>query len=211
MNQSKPQKKVFISVVHQLKSIIQQDRLTAGDRLPSERELSDRLNVGRSSVREALRALELLGLIETRHGEGTFLRDFRDHHLVDLLGMFILQSGRAEEDVAEVKRWIEEQSLYQLFQLSDEKKNHLFEQIFRKFDQGSIQHASQLKAELVNGAGNQLAFKIWLVLNDFYQLQYDSEKLTAEDLQHLQNYLMSGTPEEALSLLCSLVKKQTVR
>ena len=46
------------------------------DRLPSERELSSRLNVGRSSVREALRALELVGLIETRRGEGTFIRNF---------------------------------------------------------------------------------------------------------------------------------------
>ena len=44
--------------------------------LPSERELSSRLNVGRSSVREALRALELVGLIETRRGEGTFIRNF---------------------------------------------------------------------------------------------------------------------------------------
>ncbi|WP_406566417.1 FadR/GntR family transcriptional regulator [Jeotgalibacillus aurantiacus] len=198
-----------MSVVHQLKSIIQHDRLMAGDRIPSERELSDRLNVGRSSVREALRALELLGLIETRHGEGTFLRDFRDHHLVDLLGMFILQSGRAEGDVAEVKRWIEEQSLHTLHQFSDEKISRLFEQIFQKYEQGFIQHASQLKAELVNGAGNQLAFKIWLVLNDFYQLQVDSEKLKAEDLKYLQTCLTSGTPEEALSLLCSLVKKPT--
>ena len=48
----------------------------SGDRLPSERELSSRLNVGRSSVREALRALELVGLIETRRGEGTFIRNF---------------------------------------------------------------------------------------------------------------------------------------
>ena len=52
---------------------MEEDGLVAGDRLPSERELSSRLNVGRSSVREALRALELVGLIETRGGEGTFI------------------------------------------------------------------------------------------------------------------------------------------
>jgi GntR family transcriptional regulator, transcriptional repressor for pyruvate dehydrogenase complex len=43
-----------------------------GDRIPSERELGNRLGVGRTSLREALKALEIMGLIETRVGEGTF-------------------------------------------------------------------------------------------------------------------------------------------
>ncbi|MDQ7864958.1 GntR family transcriptional regulator [Peribacillus frigoritolerans] len=68
--------------------MIEADSLLPGDKIPSERELSDRFNVGRSSVREALRALELLGLIETRRGEGTFIRDFQEHKLVELLGTF---------------------------------------------------------------------------------------------------------------------------
>ncbi|WP_431810888.1 FadR/GntR family transcriptional regulator [Lysinibacillus capsici] len=48
------------------------EKIQAGEKSPSERVLSERLGVGRSSVREALRSLELLGLIETRHGEGRF-------------------------------------------------------------------------------------------------------------------------------------------
>lgn len=45
----------------------------AGERIPAERELSQRLNVGRSSLREALKALEIMGMIETRLGEGTYV------------------------------------------------------------------------------------------------------------------------------------------
>jgi len=45
--------------------------LTAGTRLPSERELSRRLRVSRPSLREALRTLELMGVVDTRHGSGT--------------------------------------------------------------------------------------------------------------------------------------------
>jgi GntR family transcriptional repressor for pyruvate dehydrogenase complex len=44
-----------------------------GDRIPSERELGNRLGVGRTSLREALKALEIMGLIETRVGEGTYV------------------------------------------------------------------------------------------------------------------------------------------
>ena len=77
--------------------------LLPGDKIPSERELSERLDVGRSSVREALRALELLGLIETRRGEGTFIKDFQEHRLVELLGTFFLQNEKVNEDLAETK------------------------------------------------------------------------------------------------------------
>jgi len=84
--------------------MITMDGLKTGDKIPSERELSERLNFGRSSVREALRALELLGLIETRRGEGTFIRDFRGHQLVQLLSTFILQDEKAIRDVYETKK-----------------------------------------------------------------------------------------------------------
>ena len=50
--------------------------LTAGDRLPSERDFAEQLGVSRNVVREALRALELSGLIEKRQGKGAFVRAF---------------------------------------------------------------------------------------------------------------------------------------
>ena len=54
---------------------------------------------GRSTIREALRSLELLGLIETRRGEGTFLADFRKHQLVEVLAEFIMQQPDSILDV----------------------------------------------------------------------------------------------------------------
>jgi len=104
-NQSKT--KLYLEIVHQIREMITEDQLLPGDKLPSERELSERLNVGRSSVREAFRALELLGLIETRRGEGTYLRDFTNHHLVELLSTFILQDKQVRHDVLETKALIE--------------------------------------------------------------------------------------------------------
>src|SRR5690606_16556260 len=91
--------------------MIVRDGLLPGDKLPSERELSERLQVGRSSVREALRALELLGLIETRRGEGTFLRDVRNHQLVEILGGFILQDEHIKKDLLETKQLIEKDAI----------------------------------------------------------------------------------------------------
>ena len=90
-----------------LRNIIETEGLQPGDKIPSERELSERLVVGRSSVREALRALELLGLLETRRGEGTFIKDFQEHNLVELLGTFFLQEKKVNEDLAETKNLLE--------------------------------------------------------------------------------------------------------
>jgi len=73
MDKKTEQKKVFLDIDQQLRQLIKIEKIQAGEKSPSERVLSERLGVGRSSVREALRSLELLGLIETRHEEGTFL------------------------------------------------------------------------------------------------------------------------------------------
>ncbi len=60
-------------IIHEFKSLIDSGQITPGSRLPGERELAEMLNVSRPSLREALRALSLLGIVENRHGSGTFL------------------------------------------------------------------------------------------------------------------------------------------
>jgi GntR family transcriptional regulator, transcriptional repressor for pyruvate dehydrogenase complex len=61
-------------VVAEFQRLIAGGELAAGDRLPPERELAQLLGIGRNSVREALRQLELLGLIDSRRGDGTYVR-----------------------------------------------------------------------------------------------------------------------------------------
>ena len=65
--------RIYEEIVRQVKSMIAEGRLKSGDRLPPERDLAEKFVVSRTSVREALRALESLGLVEIRPGEGTFV------------------------------------------------------------------------------------------------------------------------------------------
>lgn len=67
--------KIYENIVEQIKKMVMQGRLKTGDRLPSERELAENLKVSRTSVREALRILESIGLIDCRSGEGNFIKD----------------------------------------------------------------------------------------------------------------------------------------
>lgn len=69
----------------QLKSELMQGRWKIGERLPSENEFCRSLGVSRVTVRAAIQQLEILGLVETRHGGGTFVRDFSTIDAMDTL------------------------------------------------------------------------------------------------------------------------------
>jgi GntR family transcriptional repressor for pyruvate dehydrogenase complex len=66
--------KVYEEVAKQLERLIL-EKLKAGDKLPSERELAEMLQVSRGSIRDAIRGLELMGLVEPRQGAGTIVRE----------------------------------------------------------------------------------------------------------------------------------------
>jgi len=74
--QFRPPRKVTIveSIVDQFVEQVQQGKLNPGDRLPSERQLIELFGVSRSSVREALQGLMVMGVIESRPGQGSFVR-----------------------------------------------------------------------------------------------------------------------------------------
>ncbi len=66
------------TIVHRLEELILDGTLKPGDRLPSERQLSDRLNASRPLIREAMKELRGRGVIETQHGRGSFVKGMLD-------------------------------------------------------------------------------------------------------------------------------------
>lgn len=66
-------KKVYMEIVEQIQNLIKEGRLKKGDKLPPERVLAEQLGVSRPPLREALAALEILGVIESRGGRGNFI------------------------------------------------------------------------------------------------------------------------------------------
>ena len=72
-------------VFEQLRSRILSGAYPAGTRIPNERELAEALRVNRASVREAVKRLEFLELVEVRHGLGTFVREVRDSSALQVI------------------------------------------------------------------------------------------------------------------------------
>lgn len=67
-------KKYYLQIIEQVRRLITEGSLKAGDQLPPERELSVQFGTSRASIREAMSALEILGIIESRSGQGNFIR-----------------------------------------------------------------------------------------------------------------------------------------
>lgn len=76
--------KVYEGVAKQIERLILK-KLRPGDKLPSERELAEMLAVSRSSIRDAIRSLELMGMVEPRQGAGTIVREISSDSLVNPL------------------------------------------------------------------------------------------------------------------------------
>lgn len=189
--------KVYIEIVRKLRAMIDEDGLKAGDKIPSERELSERLHVGRSSVREALRALELLGLIETRRGEGTFLRDSRGNQLVQLLSTFILQDEKAIRDVETTKQLIEMDGLRLIIERNNSEQLRLFKE---KFSQTSLTDDDFFQ-ELLELADNFLVYRIWTILKDFYySLDFEPIKIKKAEYIQLLDSLIAADEEAAMGI-----------
>jgi len=90
--------KVYEEVARQIERLILK-RLQPGDKLPSERELADTLGVSRSSIRDAIRSLELMGMVEARQGAGTVVLEISAGSLVNPIANTL---KRKEEMIGEL-------------------------------------------------------------------------------------------------------------
>jgi GntR family transcriptional regulator, transcriptional repressor for pyruvate dehydrogenase complex len=95
-------------VAGRLRDLIETGSLAAGEQLPSERELAEQFGVSRSTVREAVQFLGALGLVEIRHGSGTFVRADRDRASLPSEWVQWTQLHKVEvHELLEVRRGLE--------------------------------------------------------------------------------------------------------
>lgn len=100
-------KKVYEEVIEQIQKNIIDGELKKGDRLPSERELSELMNISRTSIREALRVLESMGVVESVHGEGNFICSNTDKSLLQPLSMMFKLNNGKYKDIFELRKVLE--------------------------------------------------------------------------------------------------------
>ncbi len=94
-------------IVEQVRDLVRDGSLKHGARLPPEREMAERLQVSRSSLREAMRALELQGIVASRPGAGTFINTGQFDAMAAVIASCLADSQHTAQDVFEMRRLLE--------------------------------------------------------------------------------------------------------
>jgi GntR family transcriptional repressor for pyruvate dehydrogenase complex len=99
--------RAYESIVLHVQQLVEEGVLKPGDKLPSERDLAERFGVGRSSVRDAIRILDVRGIVKPRQGGGTVVQAFSSDSLVSELSSVLVRKRALVDELMDVRTIIE--------------------------------------------------------------------------------------------------------
>ena len=99
--------RVYEGVAQQIQRLIADGALKPGDMLPPERELAERFGVSRTSLRDAIRSLELAGLVISKQGEGTLVADVSADALVAPIASVLVRKRELIAELLDVRKMLE--------------------------------------------------------------------------------------------------------
>ena len=100
-------RKIYKEIIGSFVELIINEELKIGDKLPSERELCERFQVSRPSIREALRVMQVVGLITIRAGGGAYLTEFNIEPFLNLFAPLFCRRPRFGLELLEIRELIE--------------------------------------------------------------------------------------------------------
>lgn len=100
-------KKVYEKVIDYIKNEVDDGKLGKGDKIPTERALVEILGIGRNSIREALKILEIIGLVERRQGDGTYIKNEFNHWFSEPMSIAFMLSDTNQNEIFEFRDMIE--------------------------------------------------------------------------------------------------------
>jgi GntR family transcriptional repressor for pyruvate dehydrogenase complex len=163
--------KVYEEVARQIERLIM-SKLQPGDKLPSERELAEMLGVSRSSIRDAIRSLELVGMVEPRQGAGTIVREISAEQLVNPLSNALVRQQALVSELLDFRKMLEPPLAARAATHASAEEVGEMEDILHRQDeklaQGELAIAedSEFHYAIALGSGNSVVLKVLDLLMD---------------------------------------------
>jgi len=98
---------LYKAIVENIKELIIEQNLRPGDALPSEGQLARDLGIGRGSVREAVKSLQSLGIIDVQHGTGLYVRELNFNPLRETIRFGMQFNARTISELLQIRIWLE--------------------------------------------------------------------------------------------------------
>ncbi len=111
MEEKEIHQKSYTRVIEYIKEQIRSGNLAVGSKLPAERDLSAILGISRNSVREAIRTLDIMGVITSQQGAGNYLTGNFENNLVETMSMMFLLDQIDYKQISQLRRSLELQAL----------------------------------------------------------------------------------------------------
>jgi len=184
--------RLYEEVARQIESMIH-EQMQPGDRLPPERELAERFGVSRSSIRDAIRRLESIGLVEPRQGSGTVVREVSGEHVATPLTSILRQKQTLVSELIEVRKILEPPlAARAATHASEEEIAEMQEILARQAErtragQPGIEEDSEFHYAIALAADNSVVLKVVDVLMDLLR------ETRARSLQ------VAGRPQKSLA------------
>lgn len=152
-------KKNYEFIVAQIKEMIISGDLKVGQRLPTENELAKRFGVSRTSVREALKALDVIGVCESRQGGGSFIVNKVQKRTTNNLSLLFAMNNGKIDDLIQLRRCIETESVRNIIETGDEKTVAKLGEIIDKYNSCSTEkerekYDTQFHSKIIESSGN---------------------------------------------------------
>lgn len=163
--------KVHEEVAKQLEDMIH-NRLRPGDKLPAERELAESLGVSRSSVRDAIRKLELMGLVEPRQGTGTVVRDVTTESVITPLANVIARKRQLVSELLDFRKMLEPPLAARAAIHASPEQIAAMEDILRRHEEKvagghpAVKEDSEFHYTIATASGNTIVLKVLDVVMD---------------------------------------------
>lgn len=101
------QKRIYQSIIEQFVGLVKTGKLQIGEKIPPERSLAEMFNVSRASIREGLRVLEIIGLVEVRPGEGSFVTELKIAPFINAVTPLLISNESMERDLLDFRKILE--------------------------------------------------------------------------------------------------------
>lgn len=100
-------KRIYQSVIEQFIAMLKDGKITSGQKLPPERALAEMFDVSRASIREAFSAMEIIGMIEVRPGDGSFVTQLNIAPFINTIAPLFLLNKSMEDDLLDFRKMLE--------------------------------------------------------------------------------------------------------
>ncbi len=131
--------KSYSILVDYVKNQILQGHVRAGEKLPTERELAEKLSISRNSVREGLRVLQNIGVIRPTQGSGNYISEDFNSTISEVLSFLYFLRGMSEADVTEFRWMIEQEALVLAVKRADPPLKMKLEQALEDLEQAETE------------------------------------------------------------------------